>query len=165
MLGEMAGKGPATSDHPLINPVRMNEEGLASLEALGKVKRIIRLGDFHGLDDAFYLNRYNCEFWAQTGQETYKSPLPTKYLNATTSGPIPNSKFFIFESAIYPEAALLIEEYRLLITTDAIQYYSEWSYFSWFSKLVFKLLGFKVGLNIGGPWLKRVTHMDKASVS
>lgn len=123
--------------------------------------RIIRLGDFHGLDDAFYLNRYNCEFWAQTGQETYKSPLPTKHLNATTSGPIPNSKFFIFESAIYPEAALLIEEYRLLITTDAIQYYSEWRYFSWFSKLVFKLLGFKVGLNIGGPWLKRVTPKGK----
>ena len=41
----------------LINPVRMNEEGLTALDLLGKVSKIIRLGDFHGLDDEFYLNR------------------------------------------------------------------------------------------------------------
>ena len=135
----------------------MNEEGLTALDLLGKVSKIIRLGDFHGLDDEFYLNRYKCEFWAQQGQETYKSPSPTIIINASTTGPIKNSEFFIFESAIFPEAALLIKEHKLLITTDSIQYHSDWSYFSWFTKFVFKLLGFKVGLNIGGPWLKRVT--------
>lgn len=145
----------------LINPVRMNEEGLAALDLLGSVSKIIRLGDFHGLDDEFYLNRYNCEFWAQQGQATYKSPSPTKIIGASTTGPIKNSEFFIFESAIFPEAALLIKEHRLLITTDSIQYHADWSYFSWFTKLVFKLLGFKVGLNIGGPWLKRVTPKGK----
>lgn len=141
----------------LINPVRMNEEGLAALDLLGKVSKIIRLGDFHGLDDEFYLNRYKCEFWAQQGQETYKSPSPTKIINSSTTGPIKNSDFFIFESAIFPEAALLIKEHKLLITTDSIQYYSDWSYFTWFTKFAFKLLGFKTGLNIGRPWLKRVT--------
>ena len=141
----------------LINPVRMNEEGLAALDLLGKVSKIIRLGDFHGLDDEFYLDRYKCEFWAQPGQETYKSPNPTKTISASTTGPIKNSEFFIFESAIFPEAALLIKEHKLLITTDSIQYHSDWNYFSWFTKFAFKLLGFKPGLNIGGPWLKRVT--------
>lgn len=145
----------------LINPVRMNEEGLAALDLLGRVSKIIRLGDFHGLDDEFYLNRYNCEFWAQQGQATYKSPSPTKIIDASTAGPIENSEFFIFESAIFPEAALLMAEHKLLITTDSIQYHADWSYFSWFTKLVFKLLGFKVGLNIGGPWLKRVTPKGK----
>ena len=46
----------------LINPVRMNDDGLAELEKLGQVTRIMRLGDFHGLDDTFYLERYQCEF-------------------------------------------------------------------------------------------------------
>ena len=55
----------------------------------------------------------------------------------------------------------MIKEHKLLITTDSIQYYSGWSYFSWFTKLVFRLLGFKIGLNIGGPWLKRVTPKGK----
>ncbi|WP_339522090.1 hypothetical protein [Pseudomonas sp. EA_35y_Pfl2_R111] len=141
----------------LINPVRMSEEGLAALDLLGKVSIIIRLGDFHGLDDEFYIDRYKCEFWAQQGQETYKSPKPTKIITSSTTEPIKNSEFFVFESAIFPEAALLIKEHKLLITTDSIQYHSDWSYFSWFTKLAFKLLGFKTGLNIGVPWLKRVT--------
>jgi hypothetical protein len=150
------------SEITLINPVRMNEEGLAALDILGKVSKIIRLGDFHGLDDEFYLKRYKCEFWSQQDQETYKSPIPTKTITASTAGPINNSQFFIFESAIFPEAALLIKEHKLLITTDSIQYHSDWSYFSRFTKFVFKLLGFKNGLNIGGPWLKRVTPKGKS---
>lgn len=145
----------------LINPVRMNEEGLAALDLLGVVSKIIRLGDFHGLDDEFYLDRYKCEFWAQSGQVTYKSPCPTREVNSSSAGPVAGSEFFIFESAQYPEAVLLIKEHKLLITTDSIQYYSDWSYFSWFTKLVFRLLGFKIGLNIGGPWLRRVTPKGK----
>jgi hypothetical protein len=141
----------------LINPVRMSEAGLASLDKLGRVQKVIRLGDFHGLDDAFYLNRYSCEFWAQQGQSTYEYPIPSKEINFKTEGPIKGSQFFIFENAIFPEAALLIKNHGLLITTDSIQYYKDWRYFSWFTKNVFKLLGFKMGINIGGPWLKRVT--------
>lgn len=58
------------NDLILINPVRMNSQSLARLDKLGRVKYILRLGDFHGLDDAFYLDRYQCEFWAQAGQDT-----------------------------------------------------------------------------------------------
>lgn len=141
----------------LINPVRMNETGLGQLDTLGTVKYIFRLGDFHGLDDQFYLDRYRCEFWAQNGQDTYKSPKPTTSIATDTVSPFPNSEFFIFESAKYPEAALLIKDYRLLITTDSVQYHADWNYFTWLSKAAFKLIGFKNGINIGPPWLKRVT--------
>ena len=141
----------------LINPVRMNNDSLTSLEKLGSIKYILRLGDFHGLDDAFYIDRYKCEFWAQEGQETYKQPNATTLITADTKSPFPDSEFFIFESAKYPEAALLLTEHKLLITTDSVQYHADWSYFTWFAKLVFKLLGFKTGLNIGPLWLKRVT--------
>ncbi|MFC3153269.1 hypothetical protein ACFOEK_19675 [Litoribrevibacter euphylliae] len=68
-------------DLTLINPVRMSEQGLASLDDLGKVRRVIRLGDFHGLDDSFYLDRYQCEFWAQSGQDPIQnSTLHTQFL-------------------------------------------------------------------------------------
>lgn len=144
-------------DLTLINPVRMNEEGLASLEGLGEVKRIIRLGDFHGLDDSFYLDRYQCEFWAQNSQDTYPTPKATHIISSETQSPFPNSAFFIFETARYPEAALLLNDHKLLITTDSVQYHADWSYFTRFTKFAFKLLGFKTGINIGPPWLKRVT--------
>lgn len=141
----------------LINPVRMTDEGLARLDAMGKVKAVLRLGDFHGLDDQFYVDRYQCEFWAQEGQTTYQQPSPDRVISAATPSPFPNSQFFIFEDAAHPEAALLLNEHHLLITTDSVQYHADWSYFSPFTKFAFKLLGFKTGVNIGPPWLKRVT--------
>jgi hypothetical protein len=141
----------------LINPVRMNDDGLAELDKLGQVTRIMRLGDFHGLDDAFYLERYQCEFWAQAGQTTYPLPKPTHLISAETKSPISNSAFFVFNTSLYPEAALLLNDHKLLITTDSVQYHADWSYFTAFTKFAFKLLGFKQGMNIGPPWLKRVT--------
>tara|TARA_R110000850_G_scaffold259541_1_gene386609 strand:- start:555 stop:1259 length:705 start_codon:yes stop_codon:yes gene_type:complete len=144
-------------DLALVNPVRMDDDGLAKLDALGDVKHILRLGDFHGLDDRFYVDRYESDFWAQDGQATYKLPRATKIITSTTEAPFPNSEFFIFKSATFPEAALLLKEHGLLITTDSVQYHSDWSYFSWLTKTAFKLLGFKIGTNIGPPWVKRVT--------
>lgn len=145
------------NDLVLINPVRMNNNNLSKLDELGNVKHILRLGDFHGLDDAFYLDRYQCEFWAQNGQDTYKLPKASTIITSSTEAPFPNSQFFIFENAKFPEAALLLKEHKLLITTDSVQYHADWSYFTRFTKFAFKLLGFKIGINIGPPWLKRVT--------
>lgn len=141
----------------LINPVRMSEAGLEQLDTLGKVKKIIRLGDFHGLDDRFYLERYSCEFWCQKGQGTYPEPEASVYINGETTGPVADSEFFIFSSATFPEAALLLKRHKLLITTDAVQHHNGWSYTSTITKFAFRLLGFKAGVNIGPPWLKRVT--------
>lgn len=141
----------------LINPVRMNEAGLQQLDALGKVVRVMRLGDFHGLDDEFYLNRYACEFWAQAGQSTYPDPKPNVVIKSKKPSPIARSEFFIFKASQYPEAVLYMSEYKLLITTDSVQYYEDWSGFTGFTKFIFKLMGFKLGLNIGGPWVKRVS--------
>ncbi len=141
----------------LINPVRLNTDGLAKLKELGDVKNVIRLGDFHGLDDQFYVDSYNAKFWCQEGQETYKTPRPSKIIDEGTVPPFNNAQFFLFKSAKYPEAAVLLHKHKLLITTDSIQYLSDWSYTTPFTKMVLKLMGFKLGLVIGKPWLKRFT--------
>ncbi len=44
----------------LINAVRLNEDGLRALDQLGQVKNVVKLGSFHGIDDAFYVDRYRC---------------------------------------------------------------------------------------------------------
>src|SRR5476651_817180 len=48
----------------LINTVRLDDKGLAQLDALGEVKNIIRIGAFHGRDVAFYLDKYHAKLWA-----------------------------------------------------------------------------------------------------
>ncbi|NNP70976.1 hypothetical protein [Acinetobacter sp. Ac_5812] len=141
----------------LINAVRMSETELEKLEALGSVKHIIRLGDFHGLDDQFYIDRYQVTFWSQPHHVNYPDLFPTKTIQSDAIPPIKNAEFFIFEQATCPEAILYIEDKKLLITTDSIQYWSDWKYFSLLSKIIIYLMGFRLGLFIGGPWLKRVT--------
>jgi hypothetical protein len=141
----------------LINPVRLSDEGLQQLDEIGTVRHVIRLGDFHGLDDQFYVDRYRPRFWCQRGQDTYKKPEPDNLVAADMAPPFSNAEFFVFESSKFPEAALLIKQHKLLITTDSIQYWPDWSYTSSFTKLVLWLMGFRLTLLIGGPWLKRVT--------
>ncbi len=142
----------------LINAVRMNNEGLNALDQLGKVTALVRLGDFHGLDDAFYMERYRCALRGQQGSRTYRSTPPTQTFSDGDAGPVPNSTYFAFTSATCPEAALLLANHGLLITTDSLQYYGkQLRHFSLPAKMAFPFLGFRRGLNIGPMWLKGVT--------
>ena len=141
----------------LINAVRLNDQGLKQLEQLGSVKHVIRLGDFHGLDDQFYLDQYQPEFWSQAGHATYPNLIPQHVIDKNTVSPIKDSQFFIYASAKYPEAALLLQDHQLLITTDSVQYWDDWKYMSFLSKIILYVMGFRLGLFIGGPWIKKVS--------
>lgn len=141
----------------LINAVRLNDQGLKQLEQLGSVKHVIRLGDFHGLDDQFYLDQYQPEFWSQVGHATYPNLIPQHVIDKNTVSPIKDSQFFIYASAKYPEAALLLQDHQLLITTDSVQYWDDWKYMNFLSKIILYVMGFRLGLFIGGPWLKKVS--------
>jgi len=46
----------------LINPIRLNADGETQLKTLGAVRRIMRLGCFHGLDDPYYVDQFDAEF-------------------------------------------------------------------------------------------------------
>lgn len=46
------------SELTLINTVRLDDEGLRKLDSLGNVAHILRIGAFHGRDDAFYRSEY-----------------------------------------------------------------------------------------------------------
>lgn len=138
----------------LINAVRLNEYNLQHLKQLGTVKHLIRLGDFHGLDDQFYIDHFSPTFWSQSKHVNYPELLPDVLIEKDVTPPIKNSDFFIFEQAKYPEAILFLKNHQLIITTDSIQYWDDWKHFSFFSKIIMYLMGFRLKLFIGGPWLK-----------
>lgn len=107
----------------LINTVRLNEKGLQELDALGAVTNIVRIGAFHGRDDAFYQNQYpNAKLWALRGI-TYENPLKIhQYLIPGGLMPFPNCSLFVFETSIQPECILHIErEGGILVSCDSIQ--------------------------------------------
>lgn len=106
----------------LVNTVRLDDAGLRELEALGEVRHVVRLGAFHGRDDPFYCDRYGAERWALP--TAVHADGRTNGRALTAGGPFParDGEVFVFASARFPEAAVLLaREGGILITCDAIQ--------------------------------------------
>lgn len=110
----------------LINTVRLDKKGLQQLEALGTVKNIIRLGAFHGQDDAFYQHRYTAKLWAPKGMkdECGQGALTKMDVVMVPGGPLPLTRcsLFLFETSSFPEAILHIaQEGGILVVCDCVK--------------------------------------------
>ncbi|MFN8769315.1 MAG: hypothetical protein ACK5Z5_05900 [Neisseriaceae bacterium] len=106
----------------LINSVRLNEKGLDELSSLGKIENVIRIGSFHGRDDAFYLDHFDAKLWALANMEHDKNRNSDYILTADGMMPFPNCKLFTFKSSKFPEAILHINhDGGILITCDSIK--------------------------------------------
>lgn len=145
----------------LVNPIRLNTAGEAQLNALGKVKHILRLGSFHGIDDPYYIAEYSPEFWCQTGGTTYPNPKIDHVITEESGLPFPNAELFCFARTIQPESALLIKSDKgILLTCDAIQHYGDYSNNNWFASVMMPIIGFPRTTLIGPFWMKLMTGKD-----
>jgi len=141
----------------LINAVRLDEEGTAELDALGKVAHLMRIG-FHAMDDAFYLDQYDAKLWVVAGTGAQASNASIGELSEDTKLPFPHSQVFIFKKTIRPEAAILIDrDGGLLITCDSVQHWAPSTLMSPMAKVLTRLIGFQKPAQIGPPWRKKQT--------
>lgn len=149
----------------LVNSVRLNEEGLARLDALGKVSDVIRLAGFHGMDDPFYADRYGAKVWAVKGQRyvagfktrserTYFAP--DVEMDAATELPLGGARLHLFRSDP-PEALLLLERSGgVCVSGDCLQHWAEADrYFNFLGRTMMKMAGFLRPHNLGPGWLKQ----------
>jgi hypothetical protein len=102
----------------LFNSIRLSEEGLAELDSLGEVKHVVRLGGFHGRDDAFYRDRYGAKVHAVEGQRYVRgmdlrkgAPYlkPDEWLTEQSSFPIADARLKVFTTSkkILPTLAVM----------------------------------------------------------
>lgn len=106
----------------LINTVRLTERGLYELTALGKIENVIRIGSFHGRDDAFYLDSYHAKLWALPSMEHENNRNVDYKLTPDGLMPFVNCKMFTFNSSRFPEAILHINQNDgILVTCDSIK--------------------------------------------
>lgn len=140
----------------LINTVRLDDEGLENLERLGDVTHVVRIGCLHGLDDAFYVDRYRPVYWAVDGM-THESGLdPDRLLSQDAGGPFERCGVFVFLTTKIPEAILIIErEGGIAVASDALQ---NWTtpdaYFSQPTAERMGSIGFFQKANIGPVWMQ-----------
>jgi hypothetical protein len=105
----------------LINTVRLDKKALKELDMLGKVENVIRIGAFHGRDDAFYLDHYQAKLFSIPGMTHENNRLADVELT-NNQIPIPDASVFIFKTSIHPEGILHIDrEGGILITCDSIK--------------------------------------------
>jgi hypothetical protein len=160
----------------LFNSMRLSDEGLKELDALGRVKHVIRIAGFHGRDDGFYRERYGAKVYAIEGQkyvrglaDPKKSPEsymePDVWLKERSALPIADAKLKVFSSSNPPEALCLIQRHGgILISGDALQHTPQPDqYFSFLAKIMMKRMGFFKPHNVGPGWLQ-FAHPSAADV-
>lgn len=154
----------------LFNSMRLSENGLKELDALGKVTNIVRLAGFHGRDDGFYRDRYGARVFAIEGQryvrglgtdkeKTEPYMQPDEWLSEGSTLPIDDTELKIFKSSSPPEAmCLLRREGGILITGDSLQHTPKPDeYFNFPAKIMMKKFGFLKPYNVGPGWIQFAT--------
>lgn len=163
----------------LFNSMRLSEDGLKELDALGQVKHVVRIAGFHGRDDAFYRDRYGAKVYAVEGQRYARGLDPKKFddepymepdewLNEESRLPISDAKLQVFSTSSLPEAICRLERHGgILIAGDSLQHTpTADEYTSFLAKIMMKRMGFMKPYNVGPGWLQftRPTAADVRSV-
>jgi hypothetical protein len=149
----------------LINAVRLNDAGLAALDALGKVTDVLRLAANHGMDDPFYADRYKAKVWAVKGQRYtagFNTSATKTYfqadveMDATTELPLAGARLQVIRSQP-PEGLLVLSRHGgLIVAGDCLQNWGKTDpFFSVFGSLMMKMMGFIRPANIGPAWLRQ----------
>jgi hypothetical protein len=141
----------------VLNPVRMREDAEQALLARTPVRHVVRLGTFHGRDDAYYVEKFGAEFWAVPGPQTYQAPPITREIADGAALPIPGASAVVFTGATRAECIVYLSEQRLLVTCDSVQHYEGDPWLNWKSRLLMTPMGFFKPCVIGPIWLKEVT--------
>lgn len=140
----------------LINTVRLDDAGLAALEALGRVAHVVRIGSLHGRDDAFYKARYGATCWALPGMPQEAGLVPDKLLVPGGEMPFSDCSVFVFEQIKLPECVLRIDRAGgILVACDALQnWLAPDAFFSDESRKMMTEMGFFQRANIGPVWMQ-----------
>ncbi|MEM7268821.1 MAG: hypothetical protein AAF401_06175 [Pseudomonadota bacterium] len=137
----------------LIHSLRMDDTGLAALESLGAVAGIVRLGGFHGRDDAFYLDRYDAPLWAAPGTP-FERGETARDLTPGGPQPVEGASTFIHDTETAPEAVLHLDRHGgILIGCDSLQNWAAPD--EWFDEPTaagMKQMGFFRPANVGPGW-------------
>jgi hypothetical protein len=140
----------------LINSVRLNDTGLAELDALGQVANVVKIGALHGRDDAFYCRRYNATFWALPGASHENGLVADIELRPGGEMPFAGCSVFVFSTTKRPECILRIDRVGgILVASDSLQnWVAPDEFFSDESRQKMTEMGFFQPANFGPLWMR-----------
>jgi hypothetical protein len=140
----------------LINTVRLDDQGLAALERLGKVVNVVKIGSLHGQDDPFYVDRYGAKLWALPGM-AHAGGLATRHeLAPGGATPFTGCTLFDFRATKLPEGILRLDrDGGILVACDSLQnWLAPDEFFSEESRQTMAQMSFFQQANLGPVWMQ-----------
>jgi hypothetical protein len=139
----------------ILNSVRLNDDGLATLDKLGQVVNVVRLGDMHGMDDPFYIDRYKAIFWALPGMNIQEGLKIDKELKEGGEMPFGDCTLFEFKSVKRPECILRLDRAGgIMIACDSLQNWIEPDqFFDGETIATMQKMDFFKTANLGPAWM------------
>ncbi|MBA2629026.1 MAG: hypothetical protein H0U78_03215 [Rickettsiaceae bacterium] len=138
----------------LINTVHLTDIGLEALEKLGQVDKVIRIGVFHGRDDAFYVNKYQASLWALPGMHDQNGRHIDVEFTEQGQQPFAGCSLLTFATAKFSEAVIHINRHGgILVSCDSIKNWaSSDEYFSEKTAAAYQEQGFFGKATISKIW-------------
>jgi hypothetical protein len=140
----------------LINAIRLDDAGLAQLEALGRVTNVVNVASAHGRDIAFYKVRFGATFWALPGMQHEHGLTADKELTPDGKMPFARCSLFNFRTTKQPEGILRVARAGgILVSGDSLQnYLAPDEYFSDETRNRMTEMGFFQYANFGPLWMQ-----------
>lgn len=146
----------------VLNAVRLSDAGQAELDAIGKIKHLVKLSDSHGLDEPFYAHRYAPEIWASADAKlgTIKA---TRVLGP--DGPVAGGVVVNYPGTRgWREVAYWVPAGGgTLVTCDAVQNCADTEGTTFVGRVMTSLMGFKGGVIVPPMW-RRFQKVSGAQV-
>jgi hypothetical protein len=141
----------------VVHPVMMPPAEQSKLEALGKIAHVVRLGDFHGMDDALYVEKYGAKLWAPRGATPREGVRVDHEMVEGGPTPFSDGTLYCFDVAPFPECVIHLKRHGgLLLTCDSVQNWETMpAGVSFAGKLMAKGMGFGGRACIGPGWRKQ----------
>lgn len=145
----------------VIHGVKLPDADRQRLEQLGEVRHLIRLGSFHGMDDAHYAERYRPTVWAPPGIRHKPGVSTDIELVEGAELPFADLSVFAFANARKPEVALLCQrEGGILLTCDSVQNWERYDGCNVPGRVGAWLQGFRGRAVIGSGWRRYCEPRD-----
>jgi hypothetical protein len=146
----------------VIHAVVMPEDTQKQIEALGPIKHIVRLGAFHGMDDAKYVARYSPTVWMpEHCDHSHQTSTKIRHLAPGGDVPLAGATVFDFAASKTPETAIHLARHGgVLLTCDSVQNWETTTGCSFLGGVMARALGFRGRACIGPGWRKQSEPKD-----
>jgi hypothetical protein len=145
------------ADLVAVHPVLLAPDEQAKIDALGPVRHVVRLGDFHGMDNAAYLDKYKATLWQHPEHTPHKGVTAGAELLAGGKSPFADGTLYQFDVAPWPELVLHLRRHGgILLTCDSVQNWeTRPAGVSFLGQLMSRAMGFRGRACIGPGWRKQ----------